>query len=178
MKTSRQLVTTIAVLLILLSTFLSSSVRHLTQPDDAEQAIRNLEQRWLKNEDNPNALATILADDFVQVMAVGFIGKQDQISYLRKHPQTFLGTKHFDELRVSVYGSTAIANGIVAETPEGSSSAQKTVFTDVFVKRHEVWRAVNAQELPWHPMDSHIDAAGVIQDSKTVREGSGGGISE
>jgi len=155
MKTGWQLVIDIAVLLVLLSSFLTSAAQHPAQPDDAQQAIRNLEQSWLENEDNPNTLSTILADDFVHVLPMGFIGKEDQISYLKKHPQTFRGTKHFDELRVRVYGSTAIANGIVAETPEGSSSARKTIFTDVFVKRHGVWQAVNAQELPWHPMDSH-----------------------
>src|SRR5258708_29727717 len=84
-------------ILTCLSNSLSSAAQYSAQLDDAEQVIRNLEQRWLENEDNPNALMTILADDFVHVLAMGFIGKEDQISYLRKHPQTSRGTKHFDE---------------------------------------------------------------------------------
>ena len=79
---------------------------------------------------------------------MGFISKQEQIDYLRKHPRTSRSTKHFDELRVRIYGSAAIANGIVSELPEGGTTPQKTVFTDVFAKRQGVWQTVNAQELP------------------------------
>jgi hypothetical protein len=78
----------------------------------------------------------------------GFISKREQIDYLRKHPRSSRSTKHFDELRVRIYGSAAIANGIVSELPEGGTAPQKTVFTDVFAKRQGVWQAVNAQELP------------------------------
>jgi hypothetical protein len=138
-----------AAVIILPIVLLSSGAER--PPDKAEQAIRDLEQRWLENEDDPNVLATILADDFVHALPIGFIGKQDQLNLLREHPQIFKGTKRFDQLRVRLYGSTAIANGIVVETQEGSASPRKTVFTDVFVRRHGTWQAVNAQEAPWQP---------------------------
>jgi hypothetical protein len=121
----------------------------LAQKDDSEQSVRDLEQRWLENEDSPDALETILADDFVHVLAMGFISRHDQIEYLSKHPRASRSTKHFDELRVRIYGSVAIANGIVSELPEGGTAPQKTIFTDVFAKRQGVWQAVNAQELPF-----------------------------
>ena len=154
MKTNWLPITIVAVLLLFLCIFLSSAAQRPTRSDEAELTIRNLEQRWLENEDNPDTLATILADDFVHALPMGFLSKKDQLDYLRKHLRPFRGTKRFDELRVRIYGSTAIANGIVTETPEGSSSTRKTVFTDVFVKRHGEWQAVNAQEVPWHQMDS------------------------
>jgi Domain of unknown function (DUF4440) len=116
--------------------------------NDSVHAVRNLEQRWLDSEDAPDALEAILADDFVHVLPMGFIGKRDQIDYLRKHPRSSRSAKHFDQLRVRIYGSTAIANGIVSELPKGGAAAQETIFTDVFVKRQGVWQAVNAQELP------------------------------
>jgi len=141
---------TFAAFLILL--FVLSGAGHQAQPDKAEQAIRDLEQRWLQSENNPSALATILADDFVHALPMGFIGKQDQLNLVSKHQEIFQGTKHFGQLRVRLYGSTAIANGIVVETQEGSASVRKTVFTDVFVRRHGAWQAVNAQEVPWRPM--------------------------
>lgn len=122
----------------------------LAQKDDPEQSVRDLEQRWLENEDSPDVLETILAGDFVHVLPMGFISKRDQIDYLRKHPRTSRSAKHFDELRVRIYGAAAIANGIVSELPEGGTAPQKTVFTDVFAKRQGVWQAVNAQELPLH----------------------------
>ena len=120
----------------------------LAQKNDSEQSVRDLEQRWLENEDSPDVLETILADDFVHVLPMGFISKRDQIDYLRKHPRTSRSAKHFDELRVRIYGAAAIANGIVSDLPEGGTAPQKTVFTDVFAKRQGVWQAVNAQELP------------------------------
>jgi Domain of unknown function (DUF4440) len=97
----------------------------LAQKDDSEQSVRDLEQRWLENEDSPDALETILADDFVHVLPRGFISKREQIDYLRKHPRSSRSTKHFDELRVRIYGSAAIANGIVSELPEGGTAPQK-----------------------------------------------------
>jgi hypothetical protein len=56
----------------------------LAQKDDPEQSVRDLEQRWLENEDSPDVLETILADDFVHALPMGFISKQEQIDYLRK----------------------------------------------------------------------------------------------
>jgi hypothetical protein len=40
-----------------------------------EQEVRTLEQRWLENEDRPDVLQSILADDFVHVLPSGFISK-------------------------------------------------------------------------------------------------------
>ena len=49
-----------------------------------------------------------------------------------------------------IYGTTAVANGIVAATlPDGR--VQKTAFTDVFAFRGDRWQAVSAQELPLAP---------------------------
>ena len=71
MKTNWQPITTVAVLPVLSCVFLSCAAQQPTRPDDAEQAIRNLEQRWLENEDNPSALVMILADDFVHALPMG-----------------------------------------------------------------------------------------------------------
>jgi len=48
--------------------------------------------------------------------------------------------------RVRVYGSTAIANGIVEASDSPEVKLRKTIFTDVFVYRDNRWQAVNAQE--------------------------------
>lgn len=112
------------------------------------QAVRALEEKWLANENDPAALDSILAADFVHALPFGFITKQQQIDFLRAHhfPET---SRHFEDLRVRVYGGTAIANGVVvADSPEGGAP-QKTVFTDVFVFRGARWQAVNAQENPY-----------------------------
>jgi len=57
---------------------------------------------------------SILADDFVHVLPIGFIGKDDHLGYLRQHTNAFPGTKRFEELRVRIYGDVAVATGIVS----------------------------------------------------------------
>ena len=149
------LINTLAAIIILLFIIGSPGAEPRAAQDKSEQAIRDLEQRWLENEDDPSALTTILADDFVHALPMGFIGKQEQLNFMRKHHQIPNSTKHFGELRVRLYGSTAIANGIVVDKQEGSASLRKTVFTDVFVRRHGTWQAVNAQETPWAQRNSN-----------------------
>lgn len=113
---------------------------------DAQQAVIRLENRWLANENNPAVLDSILAEDFVHVVPVGIISKQENIGFVRSHPNTSSGEHKFERLQVRVYGSVAIANGIVAAKVEGKG--QRTLFTDVFAFRNGRWQAVNAQETP------------------------------
>jgi hypothetical protein len=42
-----------------------------------------VENRWLDNEDRPDVVRTILADDFMHVLPNGFVSKEEQIAYLR-----------------------------------------------------------------------------------------------
>jgi hypothetical protein len=119
-----------------------------TQSQKMEQEVKVVEQRWLENEDRPDVVQSILADDFVHVLPVGFISKADQLAFLRKHPNAFPGSKHFEELRVRIYGDVAIATGIVSTIHDPGTKAKRTAFTDVFVRRDGKWLAVNAQELP------------------------------
>ncbi len=115
--------------------------------DGSKQQIISLEQKWLGAEENPGVQATILADDFIHVLPVGFVTKQEQLAYLRSHPAPKRGSRHFAELRVRVFTNTAVANGIVATT-DAAGRIRKTAFTDVFAYRNGKWQAVNAQELP------------------------------
>jgi hypothetical protein len=113
---------------------------------DKEQ-VRALEQRWLENEGNPELVGSILAKDFVHVLPAGFISREDHLRFLRLHPNAFPGSKHFEELRVRIYGNVAVATGIVS-TLRAPGNTARTAFSDVFVRRNGEWLAVNAQELP------------------------------
>lgn len=115
---------------------------------DAQKTLLQLERWWLEKEDDPDALETILADDFVHVLSFGFVTKAEQLRYMRTHAAPERRTRHFEDLRVRTYGSAGVVTGIVVATgPDGE--ALKTVFTDVFAYRDRTWRAVNAQELPF-----------------------------
>jgi hypothetical protein len=112
------------------------------------RTIESLERRWLASEDDPSALETILADDFIHVLPAGFVTKREQLDYMRGHPAPAAGgSKRFEDLRVRVYCTAAVATGIVVATA-ADGHVRKTMFTDVFVYRDGRWQAVNAQELP------------------------------
>ena len=112
-----------------------------------EQELRDLEDRWLKVEDDPVALELILAPDFVHVVPAGIISKNEQLEFMRKHPAPHANVqKHFENLRVRIYGDVGIVNGVVVANEEGKT--RRTLFSDVFACRNGKWQAVNAQELP------------------------------
>jgi hypothetical protein len=119
---------------------------HAGEPAAAEQEVRSVEERWLSNESRPEIVASILADDFIHVLPVGFIDKNEHLQYLKQHPGAFPGVRQFEALRIRIYGDTAVATGIV-KTDLGAGGAKWTAFTDVFVRRNGAWLAVNAQEL-------------------------------
>lgn len=142
--------TSIALALLLLAQ--SSTPPQRPDPDASKrQAVEALERHWLEVENNPTALDEILADDFLHVLPIGVITKREQLDFMRSHPAPKApAMKRFDDLRVRVFGTAAVATGIVvATTPDGTT--QKTVFTDVFAYRNGKWHAVNAQETPFQP---------------------------
>src|SRR6202021_4197670 len=143
---SRFCILSIVCVVISISSF--ASPRPQSQPLTMEQEVKAVEQRWLENEDRPDVVQSILADDFVHVLPVGFINKEDQLAFLRKHPNAFPGSKHFEELRVRIYGDVAIATGIVSTIHDPGNKADRTAFTDVFVRRAKKGLAVKPQNRP------------------------------
>jgi hypothetical protein len=114
--------------------------------EKSKQELLDLENHWLQVEDDPAALESILAPDFLHVVPAGIITKDEQLSFMRRHPRREQGAKRFENLHVRVYGNVGIVNGAVVVSSKGG--AQKTLFTDVFAYRDGKWQAVNAQELP------------------------------
>ena len=120
--------------------------RKMGSSEKAKQELLDLENHWLQVENDPNALESILASDFLHVVPVGIISKDEQLSFMRKHPAPEQrAERHFENMHVRVYGNVGIVNGVVVET---GASRQKTLFTDVFAYREGRWQAVNAQESP------------------------------
>jgi hypothetical protein len=114
--------------------------------NDAHDTIVQLENQWLAGENDPAVLESILADDFVHVLPMGLVTKNEQIEYVRGHPGSHEEIKHFEDLRVRIFSSVALANGMVVSSRNGK--IVKTLFTDVFAHRNGKWQAVNAQETP------------------------------
>jgi hypothetical protein len=98
-------------------------------------------------EDDPSTLESILAPDFLHVVSVGVITRDEQFGFMRKHPPQGPGPKkRFEEMHVRIYGTVGIVNGIVLATD--GEATRRTLFTDVFAYRDGKWMAVSAQELP------------------------------
>jgi hypothetical protein len=142
----------VATLVLVAGSFSSPArcTRTSREPASAEkskQDLLRLENHWLQAEDNPDALEYILAPDFLHVVPAGIITKDEQLSFMRKHPAPDQrAERHFENMHVRVYENIGIVNGMVVETGPGTN--RKTLFTDVFAYRDGKWQAINAQELP------------------------------
>jgi Domain of unknown function (DUF4440) len=138
----------IVLIVLLLCSFGNwHSVKATGNNSDPEAALLQLEKSWLAAENDPDVLDSILADDFIHVLPGGFVTKKEQLSYMRSHPSPKRETKHFEDLRVRIFGSAGVVNGIVVAT-DADSKTRRTIFTDMFAYRGGRWQAVNAQELP------------------------------
>lgn len=133
---------------LLVSTGIGQNTSQAQPPSaKAKQELLELENHWLQVENDPDALASILAPDFLHVVPVGIITKDEQLMFMREHPAPHgKQEKHFENLHARVYGTAGIVNGVVVATESGVT--HRTLFTDVFAYRNGRWQAVNAQELP------------------------------
>lgn len=112
---------------------------------EARAAIVALEHEWLQARD-PAILDRILAADFVHPVPSGdLLTKAEHIAWVAAHPRPASTEVSFESLRVRVYGSMALANGIVIARSAGHPP-RRTIFTDVFAYRDQRWQAINAQE--------------------------------
>ena len=104
-----------------------------------------LERSWLAARDTVT-LDRILDSSFVHVTPQGvFLGKQQHVGWMAAHWPPPDREARFERLDVRVFGTMAIATGIVSART-GTTTPRRTAFTDVFSRRHDGWKAVSAQE--------------------------------
>lgn len=122
------------------------------RPVSSSAAIVRLEHEWLLAGQTGDVatLNRILASDMQRPYPPegSFIGKREMVDYARSHQSTHPDTPlpQFSELHVRVYGDAAIARGILTTTDPQGKLIRKSLFTDVFIRRHGRWQAVSAQE--------------------------------
>lgn len=121
----------------------------------AEQEVAALEGQWLKaqKDSNPDLLEPLLADGFVNTSTDGKVtNKQDTLAIVKA--SKFEGAEYAD-LKVTVYGSTAIAIGIFASKRTDSSGktiTEKEQWTDTWVKMPSgKWQCVASHASPIKP---------------------------
>lgn len=123
-----------------------------------QQAILQVEQEVftaVKNQDT-SALERILTDDFVyRSPGSQEVAKADFLKLSASFPYKIVSIWG-EEMKVNVYGNTAVMTGLqfaTTQTSEGKEETSVVMFTDVFVKQKGKWMLslAHAVDLPQIP---------------------------
>ena len=118
-------------------------------PVGTEKAVAALEQQWLESQktNNPDLVAPLLADKFVNTAMDGKVtGKAEMLATSKA---TKYDSVEYNDLKVTVFGDTAIATGtFIAKgtDPSGKPLDTRERFTDTWVKMpNGKWQCVASQ---------------------------------
>jgi ketosteroid isomerase-like protein len=122
---------------------------------EAVEAILQIEHETMAaiKDKNTAALGRILADDFVYRTPAGAeANRAEFLQNIKTLPVRILSIRG-ENLKVNVYGETAVLTGVQAaqaQDSEGKEGVTRVAFTDVFIKRQGRWFLILAYgvELP------------------------------
>ena len=130
----------------------SAAALQAQKTGDTEQAVADLERQWLQAQktSNPDLLAQLLADDLVSTSTEGKVtGKAETLADIKSEKWT---SPAYTDLKVHVYGNTAIAYG--GFKGKGTDASGKPLdedfrWTDTWVKMpNGKWQCVASQATP------------------------------
>ena len=110
-----------------------------------EKAVADLEHKWLESQkaNNPELIAPYLADKFRMMEPDGsFVSKTE---YLKTAKETKYSSVEYSDLKVTVFGNTAIATGVYKGkgTQAGKPLDDMEQFADTWVKMPDgKWQCV------------------------------------
>ena len=117
-----------------------------------EKAVAALEQQWLQSQktNNPDLVAPLLADKFIMTGSDGKVtGKAESLATAKK---TKYDSVDYDNVKVTVFGNTAIATG--SFKAKGTDASGKPLdaherWTDTWVKMpNGQWQCVASHSSP------------------------------
>ncbi len=116
---------------------------------DTEKAVAGLEQKWLESQkaNNPDMVAPLLADKFVSTGSDGKVN--DKAGALADAKKTKYTSADYENVKVTVFGDTAIATG--GFKGKGTDASGKPMdaherWTDTWVKMPSgKWQCVASQ---------------------------------
>jgi ketosteroid isomerase-like protein len=120
--------------------------------DEAEKTVAGLENKWLQSQktNNPDMVAPLLADNFVNTGSDGKVTSKDES--LANAKATKYDNVNYENLKVTIFGSTAIATGDFKAKGTDSSGKPMDVherFTDTWVKMpNGQWQCVASHGSP------------------------------
>jgi ketosteroid isomerase-like protein len=111
-------------------------------------ALIRVEQSWVEALERRDAAAVgaILSDDFVDTSYRGERRNRRQALEGLASTSRADTTQLLSDLDVRLYGSVGIVTGVNTVTGRNPDFTVRVRFTDVFVRRSGVWKAVSAQE--------------------------------
>src|ERR1039458_1245021 len=121
----------------LMSLMVAAQTKDKNMGSGTEQAIAGLEQQWIDaaKASNPDALAPLLADKFVNTGSDGkVIGKTETLAHIKASKRE---TTQISDVQVRVVGSTGIATGqgVGRRTDENAKPVDpRERWTDTWVK--------------------------------------------
>jgi len=121
----------------------------VARADTAEHAVIAAEHQWMKSQqtNNPELVAPLLADKIVETDHDGkvYVGKD---AVLADAKSTTYSSMDYTDLKVTVFGDTAIATGTF--TSKGTSAGKpfdlRGRFTDTWVMANGKWQCVASQD--------------------------------
>jgi uncharacterized protein (TIGR02246 family) len=138
--------------LIGLLSLLSATRSQAQTPGATEKAVAALEQQWLQSQktNDPDAVAPLLADKFVSTSSDGKV--TDKAASLATAKATKYASVDYTDMKVTVFGDTAIATG--GFKAKGTDASGKPLdvneqFTDTWVKMpNGKWQCVASHSSP------------------------------
>jgi len=130
---------------------LGSAARSQAQTNGAtEKAVAALEQQWLQSQktNTPDLVAPLLADKFIGTGADGKLSDRAQL--LASAKATKYDSMEYEDVKVSVFGDTAIATG--ASKAKGTDELGKPF--DEHVRWTDTW--VKMPSGKWQCVASHV----------------------
>jgi len=117
--------------------------------NSVEQTLIQIEHEWSEADLHKDAAALkrILADDWIGIDFEGTSLNKEQAVRGIVSDSGSLESTVLRNMKVRVYGKTAVVTGIDTETGDyhGKDSSGKYLWTDVFVNRGGRWQAVSSQ---------------------------------
>lgn len=117
--------------------------------NSVEQILIQMERDWSEADIHKDAevLKRILADDWIGIDFEGTALNKDQALHGVVSDSGSLESTVLRNMKVRVYGKTAVVTGIDTETGDyhGKDSSGRYLWTDVFVQRGGRWQAVSSQ---------------------------------
>ena len=116
---------------------------------DAEQAVTERVSAFLAamRKGDTAAIAPFYADDYTATTETGGVQTKAQRLEWAKGDAARLSTLDYQDLKVRVYGETAVVTGLAASRGAGGAQVNRR-FTHVWVRQGGEWRMVAAQTTP------------------------------